>query len=236
MKTHISGKKQEEVTTMFDTIAPKYDRLNRILSFRIDVRWRRKLIRLLKAYPNKNILDLAAGTGDLSIALCKLNPQSITAADPSQGMLDIAEKKFKKKKKNIEMVKCTAENLPFKNESFNLVTIAFGIRNFSNPEIALHEIKRVLKKDGILAILEFGMPKKGFFGSLYKWYFKNILPRLGRLVSKHYSAYSYLPETVHLYPYDKTFVKFIEKHEFKNIKMKKLSRGISYIYLNTINT
>ncbi|MBN2730688.1 MAG: bifunctional demethylmenaquinone methyltransferase/2-methoxy-6-polyprenyl-1,4-benzoquinol methylase UbiE [Bacteroidales bacterium] len=236
MKNHISGKKQEEVTSMFDTIAPKYDRLNRVLSFRIDVRWRKKLIRLLPAYEGKNILDLAAGTGDLSLALSKLNPKKIVAADPSKGMLDIAEKKFKKKKKIIQCVQCTAENLPFEDNNFDLVSIAFGIRNFSNPEKSLKEIQRVLHPDGLLAILEFGMPDKGLFASIYLWYFKNVLPRLGRLVSKHYSAYSYLPETVNLYPYGEKFTRFLNDHNFECISVKKLNSGIAYIYLCRINS
>ncbi|PLW92636.1 MAG: bifunctional demethylmenaquinone methyltransferase/2-methoxy-6-polyprenyl-1,4-benzoquinol methylase UbiE [Marinilabiliales bacterium] len=235
IKTHITGKKQDEVTSMFDTIAPKYDRLNRILSFRSDVRWRKKMVKMVKQYKPEHILDLAAGTGDLSLALTRLNPGKIIAADPSAGMLAIAEKKFKRKKRNIEIALATAENLPFDDKTFDLVTIAFGIRNFSKPETALNEIHRVLKKDGILAILEFGLPEKGLFGKLYLWYFKKILPLLGRMISKHYSAYSYLPETVQSYPYGEEFSAFMKENNFENFRIKKLNSGIAYIYLNRNN-
>lgn len=232
IKSHIIGKKQDEVISMFDSIAPKYDRLNRILSFRSDIRWRRKMVKMVKQYKPEHILDLAAGTGDLSLALSRLNPKRIVAADPSQNMLAIAEKKFKRKKRNIEIVLTSAENLPFNDNTFDLVTIAFGIRNFSKPVSALNEIRRVLKKDGILAILEFGLPEKRLFGKLYLWYFKNILPLLGKMISKHYSAYSYLPETVQKYPYGKDFSALMKDNNFENFKIKKLYSGIAYIYLN----
>ena len=219
---------------MFDNIAPRYDRLNRILSFGIDKRWRKKLIKQIRAFKSTNILDLAAGTGDLSLALCKLKPNKITAADPSKEMLNIAKKKFLKKNKAIDTIICPAEKLPFSDQSFDIVTIAFGIRNFSNPDQALFEIHRILKNEGILAILEFGMPDKGLFAKLYQWYFRKILPALGRLISKHYSAYSYLPQTVASFPYGKSFEQVLKNNVFSNIQSKKLTRGIAYIYTASV--
>lgn len=235
LNKHTNDTPHDEVVAMFDNIAPRYDRLNRILSLSIDKRWRKSLIKQLKGFKSENILDLAAGTGDLSLALCKLKPNKIIAADPSTEMLNIAKKKFLKKNKEIDTIICSAEKLPFSDQTFDIVSIAFGIRNFSNPDQALLEIHRVLKTDGILAILEFGMPNKGLFSRLYQWYFRKILPSLGRLISKHYSAYSYLPQTVASFPYGKSFEEVLKNNAFSNIQSKKLSKGIAFIYTASVN-
>lgn len=233
MQHHVINCSSTEVVSMFDNIAGNYDKLNHILSFGTDVLWRKKLVRNLKNYKSASVLDLAAGTGDLSIALNKINPIKIVLADPSEQMLSIARQKLGKLKLSdkADYVCSPAESLPFDDNSFNLVCISFGIRNFSNPQEALSEIFRVLKSSGALAILEFGLPRKNLFGSLYSWYSNKILPKIGKRISKDFSAYSYLPQTISKFPYGNDFVKMLEESHFKIRKVKKLSGGIAYMYI-----
>lgn len=225
--------KRAQVESMFDGISHRYDRLNRILSFRSDVRWRRKAVKMLKPYKNALILDLASGTGDLAIALCKLNPHRIEAVDVSAGMLHLAEQKIHQAKWQhiVHITKAAAEQLPFDDQSFDTVTVAFGVRNFANLDKGLLEIHRVLKNGGHLLVLEFGMPDTWLIGPIYKWYFKNILPAIGRLVSGSKIAYQYLPETVQQFPYGKAFEKIISDLGFTPICLQKLSCGVAYNYL-----
>lgn len=224
---------QSQVESMFDAISPRYDRLNRILSFRSDVRWRRKAVKMLNINPESRILDLACGTGDLTLALSKLKPQHIEAVDVSSGMLALAKIKFEKHNlhKQISITKAAAEDLPFNDQSFDIVTIAFGVRNFSDLHKGINEIHRVLKPGGQLLILEFGLPQNKIFGCVYKWYFIKILPFVGRLISGSKMAYHYLPNTVQKFPYGRDFEKIISNQGFDVCRSQKLSFGVAYNYL-----
>jgi len=181
---------KNNVVEMFDDIAPVYDKINRRLSFRTDVGWRRKLRKAVSRLPHDKIIDISSGTGDLAIELAKLKPQQLVAADPAAKMLEIATIKFKKLHIEAETSVCYAEKLPFESDSFDLATCSFGIRNFASLEKGLAEIKRILNNGGHAAILEFGMPQGFFWSNLYRFYFNRILPLRGKRLSQHQSAYT----------------------------------------------
>jgi len=183
--------KKEQVTKMFDTISGDYDGLNRVISFGIDVKWRKKVVKLVEQTNPKSILDIATGTGDLAIALAKTNADKIIGLDVSSGMLDIGKQKILKKEldKTIEMVLADSENMPFEDNTFDAITVAFGVRNFETLEKGLKEILRVLKPNGIFVILETSVPTKTPFKQGYKFYTKYVLPVIGKLFSKDQSAY-----------------------------------------------
>lgn len=234
LNSQVLGKEKDEVAKMFDDIAPKYDRLNRILSFRSDVRWRKKLVKSIASYNPQLILDLASGTGDLAIELLALHPKKIILADISDGMLELAKKKTSKIKNTIfEFQNFSAEKIPIESNSIDAVTIGFGIRNFENPSLALDEIYRVLKNEGVLSILEFGIPANPCFRFIYKIYQRFILAPLGRIISGHHSAYSYLKKSTSHFPYGEEFVTICETSGFKLRKIKKLQGGIAYMYVYT---
>lgn len=227
------SKEHSAISAMFNSIAGKYDLLNHLLSLGIDKGWRKKLVKSLKSSSTKVILDLACGTGDLTIALYK-EGFSVTGADLSVNMLEIARQKSEKLEKTTQpipdYVECSAENLPFGDSSFDAVTISFGIRNFQNRDIALQEIFRVLKPNGRLAILEFATPKNLVWRTLFNTYFSVILPVIGRIISKDTRAYRYLPESVKEFPQYETFCKEIERQGFKNINYKPLTGGVAVLY------
>jgi demethylmenaquinone methyltransferase/2-methoxy-6-polyprenyl-1,4-benzoquinol methylase len=227
------SKEHSAISAMFNSIAGKYDLLNHLLSLGIDKGWRRKLVRDLKNSSSKVILDLACGTGDLTIALYK-EGFTVTGADLSVNMLEIARQKSDKLKRMEQpipsYIECSAENLPFEASSFDAVTISFGIRNFQNRDIALQEIFRVLKSNGRLAILEFATPKNFVWRTLFNTYFSVILPVIGRIISKDTRAYRYLPESVKEFPQYETFCKEIERQGFKNINYKPLTGGVAVLY------
>ncbi len=230
-----SGKtsKKEEVEEMFDNISHKYDFLNRLLSMGIDVQWRKKVVKKAKEVEPKAILDVATGTGDLAIALAQGIPNAkITGFDLSAGMLNEGRKKVQEKhlEKQIEMIQGDAENMPFPDNSFNVVTVAFGVRNFENLEKGLNELYRVLKPGGKLLILEFSKPETFPMKQLYNFYFHNILPIIGKTFSKDHRAYTYLPESVEQFPYGEEMLKILKKSNFLSPKDKKLTFGISSIY------
>mgnify|MGYP005843439777 CR=1 FL=1 len=227
------NKSHQQISKMFDQIAPKYDFLNHLLSFNIDKIWRRKLRKICQKYPITNILDIATGTGDLAIELSKINNLKITGIDISTKMLDIAKKKIAKKNKTsqIDLILANSSNLPFADNSFDAATCAFGVRNFENLNSALTEIFRVIKNDGLLIILEFTIPQKKIFSSLFKFYFKKILPIIGKIISKNSTAYNYLPDSVLQFPQNKQFMKILEQNLFKPIKNISLSQGIASIYI-----
>jgi demethylmenaquinone methyltransferase/2-methoxy-6-polyprenyl-1,4-benzoquinol methylase len=222
-----------DVRQMFNNIAPRYDFLNHFLSAGSDKRWRRKTIRLLKPFSPGQILDIATGTGDLALEALSLNPEHITGVDISEEMMKIAEKKILQKKvqDKISFQQAASENLPFPNVSFDAVTVAFGVRNFNDLEKGLSEIYRVLKKGGAAAILEFSVPTAFPMKQAYLFYFKRILPLIGKIVSKNSMAYTYLPETVLSFPQGKTFCNMLEKQGFSKTSFKRLSAGICSIYL-----
>lgn len=226
--------KKSQVEDMFDNIAPKYDMLNRILSMRIDVMWRKVLVDWLKKDNPSQILDVATGTGDLAIALYKGTGENITGLDLSQKMLDMGAEKIKKLKleNHIQLQKGDAENLPFSENQFDAVTSAFGVRNFENLEKGLAELRRVVKENHSVYILEFSQVE-GVFAPFYRFYFKKILPMIGRLVSRDDRAYTYLPDSVNAFPYGEKMKKILLDVGFSQVEYKKLSLGIATIYKAT---
>lgn len=226
-----TGKKQQ-VADMFDNISHKYDFLNHFLSLGIDIRWRKKAIKLLKEIQPKQILDIATGTGDFAIESLKLNPDHVTGVDISEGMLSVGREKLKKRKLDdkITLTSGDSENLPFEDNKFDAIIVAFGVRNFENLEKGLSEMFRVLRPGGKVVVLEFSKPKSFPFKQLYNFYFKNILPTLGKTISKDNAAYTYLPESVKSFPDGKDFTSILDKLGFKDTVCKPLTLGISSIY------
>ena len=224
--------KKEQVAEMFNNISHRYDLLNRVLSMGIDVGWRNKVVKTLKPRKPQRILDVATGTGDLALSLTKLNPQEIIGVDISAGMLEMGKKKVKSKQKDgiIRMELGDSENLPYETNHFDAVTVAFGVRNFENLEKGLQEIQRVLKPGGMLCVLEFSQPENAVFNRIYTFYFKNILPGIGKLVSKDASAYTYLPDSVQAFPYGQAFVEILDKTGFVLGKSQPLTQGIASLY------
>jgi len=230
-KAENSGKK-EQVARMFNNISHRYDFLNHFLSLGIDKIWRTTAIRLLKPLQPQYILDVATGTGDFAIQALKLNPQKITGIDISEGMLGIGQKKVERLNLShkIELLPGDSENLQFPENTFDAVTVGFGVRNFEDLEKGLGEIRRVLKPGAMLVVLEFSRPRRFPMRQLYNFYFKNILPGLGRLISNDKSAYTYLPESVEAFPDGTDFENILEKVGFKETSCKPLTFGISSVY------
>lgn len=224
------------IATMFDRISPSYDRLNHLLSFNIDKVWRKKTAKTVAKSQPKTILDLATGTADLAIALAKRNPHAhIVGMDISEKMLEIGKEKVQKHglESQIELRLGDAASLPFDDNSFDTVTVGFGVRNFENRELSLSEIQRVLKPNGHAVILEFSMPEKFPIKQLYRLYFNRILPMIGKMVSKDTSAYSYLPESVEHFPKPDNFIRILGENGLKNGIAKPLSHGITTLYIAT---
>lgn len=225
--------KKQQVEQMFDHIAPKYDFLNHLLSLGIDKLWRKKAVRLLKAYRPSRILDVATGTGDFAIAAAKISPDEIVGFDLSEQMIRVGEEKVKRLglEPVIHFQKGDSEDMPFAPESFDAITVAFGVRNFENLQKGLSEFKRVLKPGGVAVILEFSKPRYFPFKQLYRFYFFRILPFIGGLVSKDSPAYSYLPESVMAFPDDQDFLNILRQVGFSKLSQYRLSLGIATIYL-----
>lgn len=222
------------IAAMFDRISPKYDALNHLLSLNIDKVWRHKTAKVVAKNHPKTILDLATGTADLAIALAKRNPQAkIIGMDISEKMMEIGKAKIAKQglESQIEVRFGDAAKLPFEDNSFDAVTVAFGVRNFENLDKGLSEISRVLKPNGHAVILEFSLPKRFPFKQLYHLYFKHILPRIGKWVSKDRSAYSYLPASVEKFPRPDCFLQILSDNGLKNNKKKAFSWGIATLYV-----
>ena len=218
---------------MFDRISPKYDMLNHLLSLNIDKVWRRKTAKTVAQFSPKTILDLATGTADLAIQLAKHNPQThITGMDISEKMLEIGKAKITKQglENQIELHLGDAAALPFEDNSFDAVTVAFGVRNFEHLEQGLSEIRRVLKPNRQVVILEFSLPEKFPIKQSYHLYFKHILPKIGKRISKDASAYAYLPASVEVFPKPADFVQILASHGFKNATAKPLTFGIATLY------
>ena len=226
--------KKKEVEEMFDNIAPKYDLLNHVLSMKIDVLWRNTLVKWMNKDEPKEVLDVATGTADLAIAVQKETGAKVIGLDLSQLMLNVGIDKIKKLKLHdqISMEKGDAENLRFESNKFDSVCVAFGVRNFENLEAGLAELRRVVKENKSVYILEFSKVE-GFLGPFYQFYFKNILPQIGRLVSKDNRAYTYLPDSVNAFPYGDKMKNILLNIGFKSVEFKKLSFGIATIYKAT---
>jgi len=225
--------KKEQVAKMFDTISKEYDGLNRIISFGIDIKWRNKVVEIIgKSNPDK-ILDIATGTGDLAINLTKTKASKIIGLDISEGMLNVGRKKIEKLQLNnqIEMVFGDSENIPFENNYFDAITVAFGVRNFENLEKGLSEIYRVLKPTGTFVVLETSVPTKTPYKQGYKLYSTKILPTIGKLFSKDKSAYKYLSDSAASFPHGKAFNNILEKIGFINVENKPQTFGVASIYI-----
>lgn len=229
-----SKSKKEQVADMFNNISSKYDFLNRFLSAGIDILWRKAALAPLKQNPPKTILDIATGTADFAIEAQKQFPNAqIVGVDISVGMLEKGKEKIKQKKleNKITLQLGDSERLLFDDNTFDAVIVAFGVRNFENLEKGLADMLRVLKPKGKAVILEFSKPKKTPIKQLYHFYFKNILPFIGKMISKDSRAYTYLPESVQVFPEGKEFTDILEKIGFKNVSCQPLSFGISSVYV-----
>lgn len=224
--------KKEQVEKMFDGIASRYDLLNRVLSFRIDVLWRREVIRILSRFKPLRILDVATGTADLAIALNSLQPEKIVGLDLSAQMLAVGQDKVNSRQlqQKIQLVKGDSESLPFENDSFDAVTVAFGVRNFENLQTGLDEIFRVLKPEAPFVILEFSKVKTFPVKQFYQIYFRYITPFVGKLISRDKKAYTYLPNSVAVFPEGEELCVILRQTGFKKVECKPLSFGIASIY------
>ena len=227
--------KKEQVTQMFDNISDNYDGLNRVISFGIDVKWRKRVVAILKEKQPSIILDIATGTGDLAINLTKTGAKKIIGLDISPGMLDVGKKKILEKNLQdiIEMVVGDSENLQFSEHYFDAVTVAFGVRNFENLEKGLSELYRVLKPGGTLVVLETSVPVKTPFKQGYHFYTKYILPIIGKLFSKDRSAYTYLSESAAVFPHGIDFNNILGKIGFIAMENKPQTFGVASIYVAT---
>lgn len=225
--------KKEQVADMFDNIAFRYDFLNRFLSAGIDIQWRKRAIRQLSSINPKKILDVATGTADVAIMSCGiLQPEKVIGIDISDGMLELGRKKIKKLglTDTIELLNGDSETINFADNSFDAVTVAFGVRNFQHLEKGLSEIKRVLRPGGKLVVLEFSKPKTAGIKQLYNVYMKLVAPNVGRLFSKNRNAYKYLDESIKKFPEGKNFTTILDNLGYRNTYCKPQSLGICSIY------
>lgn len=226
--------KGEMVKGMFNDIAPTYDRLNHILSLDIDKLWRKRVVKVVKKCGAKRILDMATGTGDLAIAMArKIEEGTIIGADFSSEMLAIASEKIKRLNLNerITLQECNAESIPLEDGVVDAVTVAFGVRNFEHQKEALTEIKRTIKSGGNLIVLEFSNPRCAFVRFVYRLYSHHILPAIGRAISKHSSAYTYLPESIDEFASPERFSELLTEVGFDRIERHSQSFGIAHIYI-----
>ena len=231
-KNEHTGKK-EQVAEMFNNISTKYDFLNHFLSLGIDRVWRRKAINHLMDLQPKSILDVATGTGDFAIQALKLNPDKIIGIDISEGMLKVGLEKIKKKglENKVELHSGDSENMPFEDNKFDAVIVAYGVRNFENLEKGLSEMYRVLRSGGKMVVLEFSKPVLFPFKQLYNFYFQFVLPKIGKTVSKDNVAYTYLPESVKAFPDGDEFINKLQNVGFKQAICNPVTFGISSIYI-----
>lgn len=224
--------KKEQVAQMFDTISGNYDGLNRVISFGIDVKWRKKVLKLVSAKNPETILDIATGTGDLAILMAHTSAKKIIGLDISAGMLEVGRKKIEDKKLSdkIELLLADSENMPFEDNTFDAITVAFGVRNFEHLEKGLSEILRVLKPGGIFVILETSNPTKFPFRQGYVFYTKYILPLIGKLFSKDDSAYGYLSESASVFPFGEALNNILRKIGFIDVVALPQTFGVATIY------
>lgn len=225
--------KRVAIESMFNSIAWRYDFLNHFLSFGIDRLWRKKAIRIISnSFKTPYILDVATGTGDLAIAAIRTNPTGIKGIDISENMLRIGREKLHAKglEGKIELIQGDSENIPFADNIFDVAMVAFGVRNFSNPLKGLLEMKRVIRNQGMIVVLEFSKPSGFPFRPVYNFYFRNILPFFGKLFSKDKSAYRYLPDSVMKFPDNEEFIKLLNAAGFSDSKQIKLTGGVASIY------
>ncbi len=233
-KHNMSAKQYESnVASMFDSIARRYDFLNHFLSFSIDRLWRKRAINIISGYSSfSEILDVATGTCDLAISAAKLNPASITGIDISEKMLEIARRKIERKglDRVIRLVRCASENICFDDDTFDVSMVAFGVRNFTDPLKGLSEMRRVTRNGGLVLVLEFSRPEGWLFKNVYNFYFKNLLPFIGKVVSGDNHAYRYLNESVIRFPDNEEFLEIMKESGLSGLEQVKLTFGIASIY------
>ena len=224
--------KKEQVASMFDAISGNYDNLNRVISFGIDVKWRKKVLKLVSAKNPETILDIATGTGDLAILMASTNAKKIIGLDISAGMLEVGQQKIDAKNlsSKIEMVLADSEKMPFEDNTFDAITVAFGVRNFEHLETGLAEILRVLKPNGIFVILETSNPTKFPLKQGYFFYTKRILPLIGKFFSKDDVAYEYLSESAAVFPFGEALNNILRKTGFIEVKALPQTFGVATIY------
>ncbi len=227
--------KKQQVESMFDTISDNYDRLNRVISLGIDQSWRRKVIKRVIDHQPETVLDVATGTGDLVIALAASRAKELIGLDISKGMLKTGEQKIRDKQlqDRIKMQHGDAEAIPYADDHFDAITVAFGVRNFENLEKGLKEMRRVLKPGGLVVILETAVPTKFPFKQFYKLYSNNLLPLIGRLFSKDRSAYQYLSESASVFPYGEAFNNILRNSGFIQVEDMPQTFGVASIYKAT---
>ncbi len=227
-----SAPKKETVRRMFDDISGKYDFLNHFFSFGIDHLWRKKLVRLLAPSKPLSILDVACGTGDLALSLARLRPQRIVGIDISEKMLEIGRQKISRKGQEpvIRLQLGDAEHIPFPDNTFDAVTVAFGVRNFDDFGLGLSEMRRVLRPGGYVLILEFSHPTAFPMKQLYGFYSHAIIPAVGRLISGSSTAYTYLPQSVDAFPSGKDFLEILDQRGLVRVNQISLTGGIASVY------
>ena len=223
----------QSIQRMFNAIAPTYDVLNHFLSFGLDIRWRKRAIQCLEEKRGGTFLDIAAGSGDLSIEALRLSPSHIVATDFAEEMLHAFQMKLVKNNQAhaIELVACDVLALPFENGSFDATMVAFGIRNFADRLLALREMHRVLRPTGLSLILELSAPTTPVIAQLYKLYSHVLLPLLGKIISKHNNAYTYLPDSIRRFPDENEFRGIMKEAGFTDVRTMRLTFGAATIYL-----
>lgn len=225
--------KKGQIENMFDNIAPSYDLLNHLFTLGIDRGWRKKMVRMIASDKPQNILDVATGTGDVAIMMTKmLHPEKITGVDLSANMLDIGRKKVQQAGLSsiITLEQGDSENLPFSDNTFDAVTVAFGVRNYGDLKKGLSEMRRVTRNGGQVAILEFSMPGNKIFNFFYRFYSKVIMPFIGKITSGDQAAYSYLFESVQQFPHGQSFINILKEVGFEKNTARPLFGGICTIY------
>lgn len=227
--------KKEQVAQMFNAISKNYDGLNRVISFGIDVKWRKKVVAIVEKNKPKQILDIATGTGDLAIMMAKLQPSKIIGLDISAGMLEVGKEKVAKENLSeiIELIVGDSEKMPFEDNTFDAITVSFGVRNFANLNKGLKEIYRVLKPGGVFVILETSVPTKFPYKQGYNFHSKVILPLVGKLFSKDKVAYSYLSESANSFPFGPAFNNILLKNGFSTAVNQPVTFGVASIYTAT---
>jgi demethylmenaquinone methyltransferase/2-methoxy-6-polyprenyl-1,4-benzoquinol methylase len=224
--------KKEQIAQMFDTISGNYDGLNRVISFGIDVKWRKKVLALVSKKNPKTVLDIATGTGDLALLMAETSAEKIIGLDISAGMLEVGRKKIANANlsNKIEMVLADSESMPFEDNSFDAITVAFGIRNFEHLDLGLKEILRVLKPNGIFVVLETSNPTKTPFKQGYSLYTKYLLPLIGKVFSKDKAAYNYLSESASVFPFGEALNNILRKNGFIEVLAEPQTFGVATIY------
>jgi demethylmenaquinone methyltransferase/2-methoxy-6-polyprenyl-1,4-benzoquinol methylase len=224
--------KKEQIAQMFDTISGNYDGLNRVISFGIDVKWRKKVLALVSKKNPETVLDIATGTGDLALLMAETSAEKIIGLDISAGMLEVGRKKIANANlsNKIEMVLADSESMPFEDNSFDAITVAFGIRNFEHLDLGLKEILRVLKPNGIFVVLETSNPTKTPYKQVYSLYTKYLLPLIGKVFSKDKAAYNYLSESASVFPFGDALNNILRKNGFIEVLAEPQTFGVATIY------